>query len=135
MITPSNNEPDLDDFDFYQSSNRMAIECAFGILVRRWGVLWRALDVKFARRAPLIIALMRLHNYCIDERLADADLPDISTGLVEVQPRRYKRPPRFDKDGRPVDLLDVRACDAAEGLPARPSRRQADATARVPCSR
>ena len=30
MITPSNNDPALDDFDFYQSSNRMAIECAFG---------------------------------------------------------------------------------------------------------
>lgn len=37
MITPSNNDPALDDFDFYQSSNRMAIECAFGILIRRYG--------------------------------------------------------------------------------------------------
>ena len=43
MITPSNNDPELDDYDFYQSSNRMAIECAFGILIRRWGVLWRPL--------------------------------------------------------------------------------------------
>jgi hypothetical protein len=41
MITPSTGDPELDNFDFYQSSNRMAIECAFGILVRRWGVLWR----------------------------------------------------------------------------------------------
>ena len=30
MVVPSNDS----DFDFYQSSNRMAIECAFGVLVR-----------------------------------------------------------------------------------------------------
>ena len=58
MITPSNNDPELDDYDFYQSSNRMAIECAFGILIRRWGVLWRPLTQKFESRAPLIVALM-----------------------------------------------------------------------------
>ena len=29
MIVPMNSS----DFDFYQSSNRMAIECAFGVLV------------------------------------------------------------------------------------------------------
>ena len=43
MIVPS-GEAALDNYDFYQSSNRMAIECAFGILVRRWGLLWRPLS-------------------------------------------------------------------------------------------
>ena len=42
MICPS-ALPEHDDFDWHQSSNRMAIECAFGILVQRWGVLWRPL--------------------------------------------------------------------------------------------
>ena len=23
------------------------MECAFGMLVKRWGILWRSLDVKF----------------------------------------------------------------------------------------
>ena len=86
MIIPSNNDPNLDDFDFYQSSNRMAIECAFGILVRRWGVLWRSLSVKFNRRAPLVGALMRLHNFCIDRRLmADSDMPDVQSSYAQVQ--------------------------------------------------
>jgi hypothetical protein len=110
MITPSNNDPALDAFDFWQSSNRMAIECAFGILVRRWGVLWRPLRQKFARRAPLIGALMRLHNFCIDERLGNLcsdDMPDVHAPLAEVQPGRCRRPPKFDKDGRPVDHLDT----------------------------
>ncbi len=38
MIVPS-GEAAYDAFDFEQSSNRMAIECAFGIIFRRWGDL------------------------------------------------------------------------------------------------
>jgi hypothetical protein len=117
MITPSNNDPALDDFDFYQSSNRMAIECAFGILIRRWGVLWRKLRQRFDRRAPLIGALMRLHNFCIDERLVEEDdMPSVQAHVTEVQPDRYCRPPLFDKDGRPVDYLQTAHKDA-EGAP------------------
>ena len=47
---------------------RMPIECAFGILVMTWGCLWRALSVKFERRAPLISALIILHNLRVDAR-------------------------------------------------------------------
>ena len=108
MITPSNNEPDLDDFDFYQSSNRMAIECAFGILIRRWGVLWRPLNQRFDRRSALLFALMRLHNFCISERLSESDLPEVyGVPRTQVQPGCARRPPVFDKDGRPVDFLDT----------------------------
>ena len=61
MITPS-GERDHDDFDFHQSSNRMAIECTFGMLIQRWGILWRPLRMRFDRRAPLIGACIRLHS-------------------------------------------------------------------------
>jgi hypothetical protein len=121
MIVPSTGDASLDDFDFYQSSNRMAIECAFGILVRRWGVLWRPLGVAFSRRAPLIVALMRMHNFCIDERLEagrEAGLPDVSDSTSEVQPGRRKRVPKFDRDGRPVRALDTCRWDD-DGAPTR----------------
>ena len=109
----------LDDFDFYQSSNRMAIECTFGILVRRWGLLWRPLSMHFSRRAPLILAPMRLHNFCIDQRLlASGDLPNVDGKTSEVQPGSYKIPPKFDKDGRRVEMLDTCRWDAA-GVPVR----------------
>ena len=52
VITPS-GKAQHDDFDFHQSSNRMPIECAFGILVRRWGIFWRKLSMRFDRRAAL----------------------------------------------------------------------------------
>ena len=29
---------------------RMNIECAFGEIIRRWGIFWRALEIKFDRR-------------------------------------------------------------------------------------
>lgn len=104
MITPS-GRPDHDDFDFFQSSNRMHIECAFGVLLHRWGVLWRPLRVAFHRRAPLLSALMHLHNYCIDRKLeVDGEVP-ILNGVGEVQPNRWQRAPVFDREGRPVKHL------------------------------
>ena len=102
MVTPSG----IDDvFDFEQSSNRMPIECAFGILVQRFPILHRPLRVKFARRAPLIAACMRLHNFCIDERISEDTLA--VNGLTNVQPGRWTLTPIFDRDGRPVDYLNT----------------------------
>ena len=130
MITPSNNDPELDDYDFYQSSNRMPIECAFGILIRRWGVLWRPLTQRFESRAPLIVALMHLHNFCIDERKQaglEALEPQVDGGgLAMPQPGRTQRAPLFDHEGRPVHHLDTcRSTD--DGAPTRQQRHQAGA--------
>jgi hypothetical protein len=99
-----------DAYDYVQSSTRMPIECAFGILVRRWGVLWRPLSVRFDRRAPLIGACMRLHNLCIDERITEETC--FKNGLGEVQPGRWERVPKFDREGRPVEYLDTAAANA-----------------------
>jgi len=99
------------NFDFIQSSNRMCIECAFGILIRRWGILWRPLEVDFDRRAKVIGCCMRLHNFCIDGRITDACLAEMDgTYAVSVPPDaglepRWEKTPVF-KDGRPVQNLD-----------------------------
>ena len=108
MITPS-GLPEHDDFDYHQSSNRMPIECAFGILLQRWGVLWRPLRCRFDRRAKLIGACIRLHNLCVDERIAEETR--FSGGYGEVQPGRWEEAPLFDKEGRPVDRLDIEVGD------------------------
>lgn len=111
MITPTGGAT---DFDFYQSSNRMAIECAFGMLVRRWGVFWRPLEVKFKRRTALVGAAMRLHNYCIDERIA-LELRQRS-GASEIQPRVWMPTPLFDQEGRPVKFLETFDSTAAAAV-------------------
>ena len=46
---------------------RQNIERAFGVLVTKWGILWRALKVEFIMIPTLLIALAKLHNFCIDE--------------------------------------------------------------------
>jgi hypothetical protein len=102
MMVPVNDGAHA-DFDYHQSSNRVVIERAFGILIRRWGIFWRPLEVNFRRRAPLIKCCMLLHNYCINKRIT-LDLRELY-GLTEIQPGRWEVTPKFDKDGRPVEHL------------------------------
>ena len=107
------------DFDFYQSSNRMAIECAFGVLIRRsalpfippshtpshlsflfvlvirWGILWRPLEVAHARRGSLIGCLMRLHNFCIDHRISEEHLATMNGEAGVSVPGEGEMPSRW----------------------------------------
>ena len=60
-----------DAFNFYHSQLRINIECAFGMLVHKWGCLQKPLPCNFS--LPKICALVKclciLHSFCIDERL------------------------------------------------------------------
>ena len=58
-----------DAFNFYHSQVRINIECAFGMLVHRWGILRRAIPMRItvAKTTALVMALCKLHNFCIDE--------------------------------------------------------------------
>ena len=95
----------MDNFDYHQSSNRVAIERAFGMLVKRWAILWKPLAMRFDRRAPVIGACIRLHNFCIDKRIEHDMREECDGRYSQVQPSRYEKIPKFDKDGRPVEYL------------------------------
>jgi hypothetical protein len=58
-----------DAFNFYHSQVRINIECAFGMLVHRWGILRKSIpvNIRLPRTCALVLALCRLHNFCIDE--------------------------------------------------------------------
>ena len=103
MITPSGLSH-LDAFDFHQSSNRVCIECAFGILVRRWAILWKPLQMRFDRRAPLIGACIRLHNLCIEQGQPEW-VGNSTHGLTQIQPSQWALSPKFDSNGAPIDYL------------------------------
>ena len=62
-----------DSYNFYLSQLRITIERAFGILVHRWGILRKPLNVHIGRVSALVTCLCRLHNFCID-----AGLPALS---------------------------------------------------------
>lgn len=63
--------PAKDAFNYHLSLMRQVIERAFGLLIRRWGIMWRALECA-AWKWPLIVQVCcRLHNLCLGERLPD----------------------------------------------------------------
>jgi hypothetical protein len=56
-----------DCFNYWHSSARIFIEQAFGILVSRWGILWRPLHTSVSNSTLIIVSLAKLHNFIIDE--------------------------------------------------------------------
>ena len=56
-------------YNFCHSQLRIWIECAFGILTRRWAILRSAilLGISVPKTVALVIVLAKLNNYCIDE--------------------------------------------------------------------
>ncbi|KAL3783553.1 hypothetical protein HJC23_008184 [Cyclotella cryptica] len=48
---------------------RIRVECAFGMLVHRWGILCSAFpqNIKTRKVIATVIVLTKLHNFCIDE--------------------------------------------------------------------
>ena len=71
IVTPCPNwklSTGKDSFNFWLSNSRIEVECAFGMLVGRWGILWRRLDTHLSTAQHIIRAVLALHNFCIDER-------------------------------------------------------------------
>eukprot|EP00961_Rhodomonas_salina_P203376 2744142-Rhodomonas_salina.1 len=73
---------DQKNFNFYLSQVRIEVECAFGILVQRFGIFWRGLRAGLANASRIVSACVRLHNFCIDEGDTTSD-PDIEVPEYE----------------------------------------------------
>lgn len=58
-----------DAFNFFHSSLRINIECAFGMLVHRWGVLRKPIpmNITVQKTTSLVMSLCKLHNFCLGE--------------------------------------------------------------------
>ncbi len=66
-----------DAYNFFHSQLRINIECAFGMLVHRWGVLRKPFPVNItvAKISHSVRALSILHNFCVDGNEAEATDP------------------------------------------------------------
>jgi DDE superfamily endonuclease len=80
LITPYETEEMRDDplhskdaFNYHLSSCRIFIECAFGEVVMRWGILWRTLLFDLKKSAKIVQVCMLLHNFIIDARESETD--------------------------------------------------------------
>jgi hypothetical protein len=58
-----------DSFNYWLSHSRQAIERAFGMLVRRWGIFWRPLICSYERWSLVVLTCMKLHNLCTDRKV------------------------------------------------------------------
>jgi hypothetical protein len=86
MVTPFPNVSSgrKDYFNFFHSQLRIRVECAFGMLVGRWGILRSAIpqNISLTRTIALVHALAKLHNFCIakqDEKHSKepVDIPEM----------------------------------------------------------
>ena len=68
-----------DNYNFYHSQLRIQVECAFGMLVQRWGLLRSAMprNISVRRVIAMVNALMKLHNYYIN-------VSDPSEGMSQI---------------------------------------------------
>ena len=112
MLVPDSDFGVFDNYNYQQSSNRMHIECAFGMLINKWAILWHPLNVKFKRCVPLINACFYLHNFCIENKMIKEHTLITQGNYVKVQLSLstigavWAKKPIFDKRGRPVEYLN-----------------------------
>lgn len=65
MLTPFSGKrlsTRQDAYNFHQSSPRIVVEKSFGILVKRWGILWSPLRFRLAKATDIIMVCLKLHN-------------------------------------------------------------------------
>lgn len=89
-----------DNFNFYASQMQIGVEMAFGMMQMKWGILQRPIGVSLANMSWLIQAVARLHNYCINERLAHSQEP-FGAG---VNAPHYVPSVPHGQNGDPVEL-------------------------------
>jgi DDE superfamily endonuclease len=61
--------PRRDAYNFYQSSHRIHVEQSFGLLVARFGILWKPIRFPLPIAPRILAACMRVHNFCIDNNV------------------------------------------------------------------
>ena len=128
MATPYKgaSEGIKDAYNCHHSSLRINIECAFGMLVHRWGVLRRAIPVNISvqKTASLVRALCMLHNFCIDNKesvASSATAADAFHGISEggfAQASPSSRPEQLMDGGAHFDDVprgERRVCERRSG--------------------
>ena len=73
LVTPYDNtlhETADDNLNFSHLLSRISVECAFGEIDLRWGILWKPLRFSLKHNVKVIDACMRLHNFIVDFREA-----------------------------------------------------------------
>jgi hypothetical protein len=122
VLTPYNKaqldgRPDRHNYNFFVSQLRIRVEMAFGLLVNKWRILKRPLCVKLRNCRIVVMAAMRLHNFCISQRVLENETDSLRQirGLIqEVRHWNNGEANEFHpstvelSDGTHISILDER---------------------------
>ena len=106
-----------DAMNFFHSSLRICIECAFGILVHRWGILRKPMpsNISVQKISSLVLALCKLHNFCIENTTVGVECPEDSDILnIAVQGGLFL--PRMDNSRQYVWECDTNIYSQSDRL-------------------
>lgn len=68
-----------DNFNFYGSQLRIRIEMAFGLMTKKFGILWRPVVIGVDKVKTLALCIAMLHNFAINERIRLDESQDPAT--------------------------------------------------------
>jgi DDE superfamily endonuclease len=92
---PDTSDLDCNNFNFFGSQLRMRVEMSFGIMTSKWGLLRMALLNDLVTVQHIMMAISRLHNFVINERLASSDgwdpvreYPELVAAAMAIQQDR-----------------------------------------------
>jgi hypothetical protein len=92
--------PRQDAYNFYQRSHLIHVEQSFGLLVARFGILWKTICFPLRIAPRILAACMRVHNFCIDNNVTAmaAAQSSESASTVEEAFRVWWRNAELERD-------------------------------------
>lgn len=99
-----------DAYNFYHSQLRIQIECAFGKLTQRWGILRSAIPkgISIKKTVALVLSLAKLHNFLIEdenEGSMEASLAQDERHMEQIGAVPLEDNQETNGQGVPVQLL------------------------------
>jgi DDE superfamily endonuclease len=98
-----------DCFNYWQSSARIHIEQAFGMMVGRWGIFWRHIRGTVQKASRVVVVCMKLHNFIIGQ--GSIAVPDFFEEDNEQHRDAPDRSVHFQDDVDTDDIMHRRRRD------------------------
>ena len=73
-----------DTFNYFLSSARIFVECCFGEVDRRWGILWGPIEGNLKGKTLIVDACLRLHNYILEQKELEGNGIDLDLDEIEL---------------------------------------------------
>ena len=73
-----------DSFNYFLLSARIFVECCFGEVDRRWGILWGPIEGSLHRKKFIIDVCLCIHNYLVVDHLSNEGTNELDEDEIET---------------------------------------------------